>query len=55
MKLQETIKKTIPDLLVICGAVLITIGLHLIYPPAAYIGAGIMLLIGGVIGWIHSK
>lgn len=54
MKFREVAQKTIPDLAAICGTSMIAIGLHLIYPPAMWIGVGIILLTGGIIGWRNS-
>lgn len=39
----------VPDALLISGAVLIAYGAWLIYPPAGFITAGLLLLVAGVL------
>lgn len=44
MKLGSVLLSTIPDLLLVCGFVLLIYGVNLIYNPASYITAGFILL-----------
>lgn len=40
----------INDALLICGAILISKGLHMIYPPLAYIAVGLIVMWMGLPG-----
>lgn len=49
MWFRATVPKLVPDALAVVGAVVITYGVALIYPPAGWIAGGILLVVAAVI------
>lgn len=48
-RLRETIPKIAPDVLMLLGATAIVKGVGMIFLPAAWLAAGILLIVGAVI------
>ncbi len=55
MKEKLALRKYLDDFLALAGGALITVGVWQIYPPAAWIVAGVMLIALGVLYGLGGK
>ncbi len=45
---MQTLKQLMPDLLLIAGGICVSVGASMVYAPAGYIVAGVLLIITGL-------
>lgn len=48
-KLRETLARWLPDIVLVLGAALLTVGVFMIYLPAGFIAGGGLLMAGAIL------